>query len=244
MKTEEQEVAKTWEDIWKKIKFEKWDEGSENIYQILCKETVGMKTRLLLEAGSGTGRISCKLKEIGKGDVVLLDVSKTAIQIAEKVFEERDQTGFFILGSIFKIPVKDNAFDLVWNAGVLEHFAESERSSALEEMARVCKYNGLIITLNPFSRAVFYRIGKWFAEKTNRWIYGYEKPIKSMKKYVGNCIFITEYSVDFDATIDFLSYIPVLNHFTFILKRIFKKLPTCILNHYGYLLVSIARKVK
>lgn len=76
-------------------------------------------------------------------------------------------------------------------------------------MARVCKNNGLIITLNPFSGAVFYRMGKWFAEKTNRWIYGYEKPIKSMKKYnLENCVWITEYSADFSTTIDFLSYIP------------------------------------
>ena len=243
MKTEEQKVVENWEGVWKKLKIGKWDYVSEVIYQTLYKYVPCTKAKLILEAGSGSGRISCRLKESSKSEVVLLDISKTAIKISKKVFAERGQTGFFVLGSIFNMPLKDEVFDFVWNAGVLEHFSDYERFFAFKEMVRVCKRNGLIVTLNPYSRALFYKIGKWFAEKTNKWIYGYEKPIKSMKGFKENCIIIAEYSVDFDTTINFLSFIPILNRFTTLLKKIFKKLPERVLNHYGYLLVSIARKV-
>lgn len=238
-------VAKVWEDIWKKAKVGEWDKLSETIYQILYKGTVGTKGKLMLEAGSGTGRISFRLKEGERGNVILLDVSKTAIKISKEFFKERGQVGFFILGSIFKIPIRDNSIDIVWNAGVLEHFSDYERKLALKEMTRICRKNGLIITLNPYSRAVFYRIGKWFAEKRNRWIYGYEKPIKSMTKYaVENCVWIAEYSADLNTSIGFLSSIPYLRYFIPILRKLFKKLPTYVSNHFGYLLISIGIKVR
>lgn len=236
---------KIWEDIWKKAKVEEWDNLSETIYQILRKETVVKKSKLMLEAGSGTGRISFRLKERGGGDVILLDVSNAAIRISKKIFKERGQIGFFILGSIFEIPIRDNSIDIVWNAGVLEHFSDYERILALKEMVKVCKKNGLIITLNPYSKAIFYRIGKWFAEKRNRWTYGYEKPVKSMTKYtIENCVWIAEYSADFDASIGFLSSIAYLRYFTPILHKLFKKLPTYVSNHLGYLLASVAIKVR
>jgi len=239
------EVAKIWEDIWKKAKLEEWDNLSETIYRILCEATVGIKDKLMLEAGSGTGRISLKLKEEGRRDVILLDVSKTAVRISKEYFKERGQIGFLILGSIFNIPVRDNSIDIVWNAGVLEHFSDHERTLALKEMTRVCEKNGSIVTLNPYSRAIFYIIGKWFAEKRNTWIYGYEKPIKSMTKYaVKNCVWIAEYSADFDTSIGFLSSIPYLRHFVPILHKLSKKLPTYTLNHLGYLLISIAIKAR
>lgn len=239
------EMAKIWEGIWEKAKVEEWDALSETIHRSLRKEIASTNSRMILEAGSGTGRISFKLKEEEKGDVILLDISKTAVRISRNFFKRRGLTGFFILGSIFKIPIKDDFIDIVWNAGVLEHFSDYKRILALKEMTRVCKKNGLIITLNPYSRAIFYRIGKWFAEKRNRWIYGYEKPIKSITGYaVENCQWIAEHPTDLDVSIGFLSSVPYLRYFIPMLHELFKKLPTCISDHFGYLLISIAIKVK
>ncbi len=237
--------AKTWEDLWKRAEVAEWDELSEAVHQILKKVIVGTKGKLILEAGSGTGRISFKLREEDVGNTVLLDISKAAIEISKKFFKERDQTGFFVRGSIFNIPVKDESVDIVWNAGVLEHFLDRERVLALREMTRVCKKKGFIITLNPYSRAIFYRAGKWIAEKRRKWVYGYEQPIKSMTKYaVENCIWIAEYSTDFDTSIRFVSNIPYLRYLIPLLRGLCKKLPTYISNHLGYLKVSIAVKAK
>ena len=237
-------VAKTWDNIWKKTKLGEWDKLSESIYQVLRRETLH-KSGLMLEAGSGTGRISCRLKEDFAEAVVLLDVSKTAIKISKGLFEEKGQTGFFIIGSILDIPLKGDITEVSWNAGVLEHFSENEQSRALEEMLRVCKGKGLIVTLNPSSRALLYRIGKWFAEKTNAWTVGYEKPVKSMRKYIiKSCFWESEYSMDFDATIVFLSPIPFLNRSIALLHMMSVKLPAKIMDQFGYLLVSLARKVE
>lgn len=239
--TKGEEVARVWENIWGRVKVGEWDRLSETIYRILRRETAGMKCRLLLEAGSGTGRISFKLKKEERGNVILLDVSELAIKISKEFFEGRDQVGFFILGSVFRIPIRDHSVDVVWSAGVLEHFSDEEIESALKEMARVCREKGLIVTLSPYAKAVFYRIGKWVAERRNRWVYGYEKPIESMTRYVaGNCVLIAEYPADFETSINFLSYIPYARFFLPVLRRLLRKLPTCVSDHFGYLLVSVA----
>lgn len=48
-------------------------------------------------------------------------------------------------------------------------------------MARVTKPGGIVLTFNPYSRAIFYRIGKWWAEKTHKWEFGPEFPVKSLR---------------------------------------------------------------
>ncbi len=242
-------IARRWEHVWRNASLGEWDGVSERIYLTLCKEILRTRTQLLLEAGSGTGRISGKLKEEGKGEVLLLDVSKTAIQRSKEMFEKRDLNGSFAVGSIFQIPIRNSICDVVWNAGVLEHFLEVERTLAIAEMVRVCKDRGLVITFNPFSNAVLYRIGKWYAEKTNKWIYGYEKPITSIKEYVHDkCSLVAEYSVDFDTTIDFLSFVQLPSAHAracliSLLRHIYNRLPSSVLDRFGYLLVSVARKV-
>jgi len=239
------EIARIWDSLWKKVKVEEWDKPSETIYQILCKAIIARKDKLMLEAGSGTGRISLKLMRERKATVILLDVSKTAIKMSKEHFKERGQVGFFILGSIFNMPIKTNSIDIVWNAGVLEHFSEHERTLALKEMAKACRNNGLIITINPYSRSLLYRVGKWVAEKRKKWIYGYEKPVNSMTKHaMDNCLWVTEYSADFDTSINFLSSIPYSRYFIPIICKIFNRLPTHIPKYFGYLLISVAIKVK
>ncbi|UCG45368.1 MAG: class I SAM-dependent methyltransferase [Candidatus Bathyarchaeota archaeon] len=242
---EGKESVMVWESHWKKAKVEEWDDMSETILRALLRGAADLKGKLFLEAGSGTGRISFRLKEDEQGDVILLDVSRTAIGMSKHFFENRGQAGYFILGSIFRIPIQSDSIDVVWNAGVLEHFTEYETRLAIGEMARVCRKHGVLITLNPYSKAVLYRIGKWFAEKRKRWIYGFERPVKSITGYPAEgCTWIAEYSTDFDTSIGFLSSIPSLRFFIPLLRRFFKRLPPRILNRFGYLLVSIASKGK
>lgn len=236
----EKDAVKLWNGLWKKTKIGEWDNLSETIYGILQREIIGNNS-FILEAGSGTGRISLKLRQEKKGNVILLDVSKEAILTSKKIFNNQNQEGVFIVGSIFKMPIKHNSVDVTWNAGVLEHFTEYQRKLALKEMAVVCKENGLVITLNPYSKAVFYRIGKWFAEKRNKWRYGFEKPVKSMVRYtVDNCTWVSEYSTGFETSLHFLSNIPFLRYFIPIFLKVLQILPTNLLNHIGYLVVSIA----
>lgn len=47
-------------------------------------------------------------------------------------------------------------------------------------MAHVTKKGGLIITYNPYAKAVFYRVGKWLGEKKGKWEFGPEYPVLTL----------------------------------------------------------------
>jgi methylase of polypeptide subunit release factors len=57
--------------------------------QILCREMLGANSKLVLEAGSGTGWGSLKLRKDKNVNVMLLDVSRTAIRISKSSFKEQ-----------------------------------------------------------------------------------------------------------------------------------------------------------
>ena len=68
----------------------------------------------------------------------------------------------FIVGDMFEMPFEDNEFDLVFNAGVLEHFSSDEVVNALEQMARITKPNGKIVVAIPNHYCIVYRIAYLF----------------------------------------------------------------------------------
>jgi ubiquinone/menaquinone biosynthesis C-methylase UbiE len=207
----------------------------------LKKEVKYFKDKKILEAGCGSGRISLRCAQHG-ADVYLLDVCQEAVKVAKKAFTKNKETLNIIQASIFNIPFKDNYFDVVWNAGVLEHFLEYEQIHALEEMKRVCKNRGLIITMVPCSKAIFYRIGKFYQEKTRKWKWGYEKPIKTLNRlYKKSLIRLErEFSVGFEEQLQFILSIPHMGYLVLLLRKIERLFS--LLGLGGYLLVSIGVK--
>lgn len=127
----------------------------------------------------------------------MLDVNENAIEICKNVFAKNKIDGAFILEVLFNMPFEDNTFDMVWNVGVLEHFEGQEQIAALREMARVTKPSEMLITYNPYYKAIFYRIGKWWAEKLGKWEFGPEIPVKSLKNQgnLAGLVFIKEYTI-------------------------------------------------
>ena len=80
-----------------------------------------------------------------------------------------------MLGSIFKIPFKDNTFDLVYNSGVIEHFKDPDNVAAISEMARVIKPSGRVIIIVPNTLCLWYKAGKFFAIIIKNFEFGYEE---------------------------------------------------------------------
>lgn len=175
------EVVETWEQIWRDHQSEIPEPSpvAIEIMNDIIRWTHDLQGKSILEAGSGTGVISALLANRGFY-VTLLDISEDAIRISKSVFAKNGVKGNFVHGDLFTMPSPDNTFDLVWNAGVLEHFKENGRITALREMARVIKPGGLVLTYNPYSKAVFYRTGKWWAERTGKWEFGSEFPVRSL----------------------------------------------------------------
>ncbi len=189
-------VAKTWSDYWETSGMRpdlslrgrllrKYIVATGGMAS--SRYTLGILTRILgelrgksvLDAGAGTGLNSLALASRG-ADVTLLDVAPQALAIARSYFEEQGLSARYVEGSIFALPFPDEAFDIVWNTGVIEHFEPAERRRAVHEMLRVMKRDGTMITINPNARARIYRFAKEWAERHGRWDVGFELPIDTL----------------------------------------------------------------
>jgi len=241
------DVQNNWQFYW--IRHKDTITSSEKaspIFFEINKIVKEIRNKKYLECGSGIGEISITIAEEG-GTVYMLDTSIEALKISEKFFSDRKLSGNFIHASIFDIPFENNLFDVVWNAGVLEHFKFDDQVTAIKEMSRVCKNDGLIITFNPYSKAIFYRIGKFFAEKKGVWEFGEEYPVKTFKKQteVLNLEIVNEYSFFFEPQITFIKY--ASNMLFYVIKFLYKltgKVGEYIWKYFfgGYLLVTIIKK--
>ena len=121
----------------------------------------------ILEAGCGTGQTLSLLTR--RHETVGLDISQAALNLA------RSNCKHSILGSIFKIPFKDNTFDLVYNSGVIEHFQNPTNVAGIQEMARVTKPSGRVIIIVPNTLCLWYKVGKFVAVMMKNFEFGYEE---------------------------------------------------------------------
>ena len=166
------------------------------------------------------------------------------MKISRKLFLQNNLKATFEHASLFDMPFESNKFDLVWNSGVIEHFDKNMQVRALQEMSRVCKIDGIMIILVPCSRAIFYRLGKWFEEKNDRWKWGVETPLSSfnvLSKLSGIKI-EKEFSVGFCEQMRFMYNFPFVGKIFFRLEELIKS-KFWKLNYLpGYLLVGIFKK--
>jgi len=178
-------VKDTFRDVWTRTdprSATRLDPLSEDIAKVVLPLLPKPDGIRVLEAGSGTGRISALLAERGY-DVTLLDTSREALEISREVFRIRHCRFRPIQGSIFALPVPDGFYDVIWNAGVLEHFHFHEQVEALRELVRALRPRGLLITLNPSARGWVYRTGKVVAELRGKWAVGQEFPVRTLLKH-------------------------------------------------------------
>ncbi len=199
--------------------------------------------RSFLEAGSGSGKISCVLAAEG-ADASLVDLSREALDLSREVFRGSSVPATFVRGSILDLPFNDEGFDVVWNEGVVEHFDRAARMRIVKEMARVCRPEGWVITFAPYAGAHLYRLGKWVAEKRDAWVFGREEPLSSMRPEfrAAGLTVVDEKSIAFWGQVHFLVYIPLL--------RVIPRLTACVeprLEFFdrllpGYFLATAGRK--
>jgi ubiquinone/menaquinone biosynthesis C-methylase UbiE len=104
----------------------------------------GMRT--FLDVGAGTGRGMCFLRDRGK-DVRGIEPVTAMIEKAELNGVPR---GSLLQGSGYELPFEDEAFDAVFECGVLHHVAEPSRMVA--EMARVAKRAIFLSDSNRFGQ--------------------------------------------------------------------------------------------
>ena len=241
-----EEVKKTWQNFWTQNKDNELflDEMSESILLEILKICGSLKNKKILEAGCGRGIISAGLAMAAGLCVYLLDISPAALRIAQKHFTAKNLQASFTHGDILDLPFRESTFDIVWNAGVMEHFENDFQLRAIYDIARIIRPGGLFITFNPYAGAFFYARGKKHAEKKGIWPYGPEFPIKSLQEQckAAGLTVIKEHHICFKENLSYLSY--VSKHLRSIVKLIFLPFPKKYLLKIfgGYLLVTVAMK--
>lgn len=139
--------------IKEKLKKEVW--RSDIYYQIAKKGSMDMshpamialrkiatRAKKILDLGCGEGTRLHSIVGNSKS-AVGIDISGVAIDLAKKSYPKLK----FIKADLEKIPLKDNSFDLVYSAYVLEHLSNPVK--VLLEAIRLTEENGYLILIAP-----------------------------------------------------------------------------------------------
>jgi ubiquinone/menaquinone biosynthesis C-methylase UbiE len=253
------EVSENWDHIWRnhnktttlnskleKIFFQIFPlpNSSKLIFDnILSLKQNKIKGKKIAECGSGTGLISKQLAKKG-ANVTLVDISPEAIELSKKNLIGLKNVEF-IQASIMKLPLKNDSFDIVWNAGVIEHFKEEQQKKAIREMLRITKPGGSIILFNPCIRGNYYLKMKRRAEEKGIWQAGYEKPFETLVGLVDNHHPLEEFSMGYWTQFQYGKYYfrnKLLQNLWILGFELLSKLGNPLNKKEGYFLVTIVNK--
>jgi len=179
--------------------------GSRVVTDVAAATLRAVRGRRVLDAGCGTAIASLELA--GRGaDVVLLDVSPTAVARARHLARVLGRNVTVVEGSIFDLPFADGEFDLVWNTGVVEHFDLPDRRRAVSEMIRATRPGGAVLTVNPNRRSRVYRTMYSRAVSRGTWDVGYEAAFESLRDAVPEGTALEEFAVGLLAQFHYVKY--------------------------------------
>jgi hypothetical protein len=131
----------------------------------------------ILEIGCGSGATTASLAQNGR-QCTALDFQEESLVLTKGLC---DRLGCAV--SIVKadaraaLPFEAGAFDIAFQAGLLEHFDREERVDMLRRWRPCCRK---MISLIPNAASLGYRMGKGLMEKAGTWPYGRELPQYSL----------------------------------------------------------------
>ena len=123
----------------------------------------------MLEVGAGTGRDSLKMHEQG-ARACILDYSEQSLRLVRSRLTTDKIT--CLLANALDSPLPDNAFDIVFHQGLLEHFPAPY--PLLRENHRILKNGGLLVVDVP-QTFHFYTIMKHALMILGIWFGGWER---------------------------------------------------------------------
>jgi SAM-dependent methyltransferase len=99
---------------------------------------------LFVEAGSGTSETSSRIdKHGGARQLVALDIIPSVLLAGDPSMDAR------LCGDIFRLPLRAESVDGLWNVGVMEHFTQDQIDAILSEFHRVLKPGSRLILFWP-----------------------------------------------------------------------------------------------
>lgn len=192
----------------------------------------------VLEIGAGSGETSIYLAKLNR-EVTALDFSKDSLELIDTVAEGCVNTVY--ADATKKLPLNEKEYDVIFQAGLLEHFNFEEQSAMLELWKRNLKDDGIMISLVPNAASLAYRVGKAISEKNGTWKYGLEEPLYSFQGQMSKAGFnvLSEYTIGAEHALKFL---PKMSLLRVVLKHWLKNNLCEDLCAQGYLLVTVAKK--
>lgn len=130
-----------WEQIYRKeTKTYKWKPSDSVVsFRPILKDISAHK---VLDLGCGTGRNAIYLGKEGF-IVVGIDISKTALQVAEQKIENEDlQNVILVYGDIASLPFPSQHFDAIISINVIHHNKISDIEKMVNEIYRVLRHDG------------------------------------------------------------------------------------------------------
>ena len=97
----------------------------------------------IAEVGCGTAYGSVLISARRGDRVIALDNSGSALALAQGIAKENGVQLDWLLSDILSMPLRDDAVDLAWNIGTLEHFPDPQ--PLLREMKRIARMTICIV---------------------------------------------------------------------------------------------------
>lgn len=115
---------------------------------------------LALEVGFGSGRLITRVARELQCRCVGVDPEESAFASLSFFSGQQNVQPEPLRGSGFHLPFKDNCFDVVYSEGVIEHFPVAQSQAMVDEHARVCRGDGLVVISVPNRFAVIHSLTK------------------------------------------------------------------------------------
>jgi ubiquinone/menaquinone biosynthesis C-methylase UbiE len=190
--------------------------------------------RRIVEVGCETAVTSLLLSEVNEKTAI--DINRRAISLVEGAAAQLNKRLRVLVCDMFAMPFRNAEFDIVFNAGVIEHFSAEERTRALSEYARILKDDGLMIIAFPNHHCPPYRFAYLVRRLLGVWRFPSEYSIYDLKSEAQRCgLHASERLTLSKGTIfNWLDFLPPVKALFRLLDKFF---------HYeGYLTVVILSK--
>jgi SAM-dependent methyltransferase len=175
---DKQTEIEKWDGIYAGISADQALTGKNIVYPEIADaiEVLMPAGARILEAACGSGLQSLELAKRQQFQLTLMDFSINALTCARQIFQKSGVSAEFQVADIFTPPAIQ-PFDLVYNAGVLEHYEFSRQVEFLQGMAKLS--SRYLLVLVPNRDCYWYWIYRIQKAASGQWSFGYERPAGS-----------------------------------------------------------------
>lgn len=181
-----QNTPELWDELWEKplsreedayaLAKEEYSIRWRRIEEATLAALGSLQGNSVIELGAGSGTCAALMQKRG-AEVTILDYSDKALDRAREFFGRAGFKADFINENALDLPPElRNRFDLAMSFGLAEHFQGENRTQIIQAHLETLKPGGILFISVPNKFCPPYRLFKFVAQRTGKWIYGEEYP--------------------------------------------------------------------